>query len=446
MKNRNVISFALAGVLTVGAVAGLTGFTSKETAVATSFSSESDTETSTTTLLTTVSDDSVTEESSSSDSSSGTLTVAEVAAKALPSVVTITNTSVTELESYYGGYYGYFYGYGSDSGETTTYESVSVGSGIIIGENDTELLILTNYHVVEDATELSVGFIDESAAEAVIKGTDASIDIAVVAVQLDDISSDTMSEISIAEIGDSDSLQLGEQVVAIGNALGYGQSVTTGIVSALNRTIELDSYTAEMIQTDAAINAGNSGGPLLDMNGRVIGINSAKAADTGVEGMGYAIPISDVTSIIEDLMNKKTRTETVSEEDSAYIGITGQEVSSEMSSVYGIPEGIYITEVAEDSPASAAGLQAGYVITKFDSTTVSSMTELKNLLAYYSGGETVEIVVSYQSNGTYIEETIELTLGYLSDYQTESTDDSAGTDDSGDSLPSRDRNGASGNN
>ncbi|MCD7813444.1 MAG: trypsin-like peptidase domain-containing protein [Lachnospiraceae bacterium] len=446
MKNRNVISLALAGVLTVGAVAGLTGFTSKETAVATSFSSESDTETSTTTLLTTVSDDSVTEESSSSDSSSGTLTVAEVAAKALPSVVTITNTSVTELENYYGGYYGYFYGYGYDSGETTTYESVSVGSGIIIGENDTELLILTNYHVVEDATELSVGFIDESAAEAVIKGTDASIDIAVVAVQLDDISSDTMSEISIAEIGDSDSLQLGEQVVAIGNALGYGQSVTTGIVSALNRTIELDSYTAEMIQTDAAINAGNSGGPLLDMNGRVIGINSAKASDTGVEGMGYAIPISDVTSIIEDLMNKKTRTETVSEEDSAYIGITGQEVSSEMSSVYGIPEGIYITEVAEDSPASAAGLQAGYIITKFDSTSVSSMTDLKNLLAYYAGGETVEIVVSYQSNGTYIEETVELTLGYLSDYQTESTDDSTDTDDSGDSERSGGRGGASGNN
>ncbi|MCC8102359.1 MAG: trypsin-like peptidase domain-containing protein [Clostridiales bacterium] len=446
MKNKNVISVVLAGVLTVGAVAGLTGFASKETVVATTFASESDMEESTTTLLTTVSDDSVTEESSSSGSSSGTLTVAEVAAKALPSVVTITNTSVTELENYYGGYYGYFYGYGYDSGETTTYESVSVGSGIIIGENDTELLILTNYHVVEDATELSVGFIDETAAEAVIKGTDASIDIAVVAVQLDDISSDTMSEISIAEIGSSDDLQLGEQVVAIGNALGYGQSVTTGIVSALNRTIELDSYTAEMIQTDAAINAGNSGGPLLDMNGRVIGINSAKAADTGVEGMGYAIPISDVTDIIEDLMNKKTRTETVSEEDSAYIGITGQEVSSEMSSVYGIPEGIYITEVAEDSPAAAAGLQAGYVITKFDSTTVNSMTELKELLAYYAGGETVEIVVSYQSNGTYIEETVELTLGLLSDYQTESTDDSTGTDDSGDSQPSRDRSGASGNN
>ncbi|MCD7957473.1 MAG: trypsin-like peptidase domain-containing protein [Lachnospiraceae bacterium] len=437
MKNKNVISIALAGVLTVGAVAGLTGFASKDTVSATTFTSESDTEENTS-LLTTVSDDSVTEESSSS-SSSETLTVAEVAAKALPSVVTITNTSVTELENYYGGYYGYFYGYGSDDDNTMTYESVSVGSGIIIGENDTELLVLTNYHVVEDATELSVGFINEEAAEAVVKGTDASIDIAVVAVQLEDISDETMSEIAIAEIGDSDSLQLGEQVVAIGNALGYGQSVTTGIVSALNRTIELDTYTAEMIQTDAAINAGNSGGPLLDMNGRVIGINSAKAADTGVEGMGYAIPISDVVSIIEDLMNKVTRTETVSEEESAYIGITGQEVSSEMSSVYGIPEGIYITEVAEDSPAAEAGLQAGYIITKFDSTSVSSMTDLKNLLAYYAGGETVSIVVSYQSNGTYVEETIELTLGLLSDYQ----DTSSEEEDTSDSMG---RGGAPGNN
>ncbi|MCD8014598.1 MAG: trypsin-like peptidase domain-containing protein [Lachnospiraceae bacterium] len=427
MKNKNVISIALAGVLTVGAVAGLTGFTSKDTEVATSFAAESETEASTA-LLTTVSDDSVTEESSSEGSSS-TLTVAEVAAKALPSVVTITNTSVTELESMYG--YGYYFGYGyGDEGGTTTYESVSVGSGIIIGQNDTELLILTNYHVVEDATELSVGFISDDedeaeAVEAVTKGTDASIDIAVVAVQLDDISDETMSEIAIAEIGDSDSLQLGEQVVAIGNALGYGQSVTTGIVSALNRTIELDTYTAEMIQTDAAINAGNSGGPLLDMNGRVVGINSAKASDTGVEGMGYAIPISDVVSIIEDLMNKQTRTETVSDEESAYIGITGQEVSSEMSSVYGIPEGIYITEVAEDSPAEAAGLQAGYIITKFDSTSVSSMTDLKNLLAYYAGGETVSIVVSYQSNGEYVEETIDLTLGLLSDYQDTSEEEEA---------------------
>ncbi|MCC8049924.1 MAG: trypsin-like peptidase domain-containing protein [Clostridiales bacterium] len=428
MKNKNVISAVLAGVLTVGAVAGLTGFTSKDTEVATTFASESADDTVT---LTTVSDDSVTEESTTDDSSSSTLTVAEVAAKALPSVVTITNTSVTELESMYG-YYGYYFGYGyGDEGESSTYETVSVGSGIIIGENDTELLILTNYHVVEDATELSVGFIsddeeDAEAVEAVIKGTDASIDIAVVAVQLDDISDETMSEIAIAEIGNSDDLQLGEQVVAIGNALGYGQSVTTGIVSALNRTVELDTYTAKMIQTDAAINGGNSGGPLLDMNGRVIGINTAKVSSstssTAVEGMGYAIPISDVVSIIEDLMNKQTRTETVSEEESAYIGITGQEVSSEMSSVYGIPEGIYVTEVAEDSPAADAGLQAGYIITKFDSTSVSSMTDLKELLAYYAGGETVSIVVSYQSNGEYIEETIDLTLGLLSDYQTVSED------------------------
>ncbi|MCD7820171.1 MAG: trypsin-like peptidase domain-containing protein [Lachnospiraceae bacterium] len=423
MKNKNVVSLLCAGALTVGAIAGLTGFASKDTEVATSFASESDTG-SEYTLLTTTDDDTTTEDTAeeTDDSSSG-MTVVEVAAKAMPSVVTITNISVTELENIYG-MYG-IYGFGQDDSGSTSYESVSVGSGIIIGQNDEELLILTNYHVVEDATELSVGFVDEEAAEAVVKGTDASIDIAVIAVQLDDISDDTMSQISIAEIGDSDSLQLGEQVVAIGNALGYGQSVTTGIVSALNRTVELDTYTAEMIQTDAAINGGNSGGPLLDMNGRVVGINTAKASSTGVEGMGYAIPISNVTDIIEELMNKKTRTETVSEEESAYIGITGQEVSSEMSSMYGIPEGIYITEVAEDSPAEAAGLQAGYVITKFDSTSVSSMTELKDLLAYYAGGETVSVVVSYQSNGEYIEETIELTLGLLSDYQTATEADEA---------------------
>ncbi|MCC8066052.1 MAG: trypsin-like peptidase domain-containing protein [Clostridiales bacterium] len=428
MKNRNMISFLCAGALTVGAIAGLTGFTSKDTEVVTSLASESDTD-GAYTLLTTADDstdgdavEAVTlSEDTTDDSSesSSTMTVADVAAKAMPSVVTITNISVTELESIYDmfGYgYGYGYGYGEDGG--MSYESVSVGSGIIIGQNDEELLILTNYHVVEDATELSVGFVDDEAAEAVVKGTDASIDIAVVAVQLEDISDDTMSQISIAEIGSSDDLVLGQQVVAIGNALGYGQSVTTGIVSALNRTVELDTYTAEMIQTDAAINGGNSGGPLLDMNGYVIGINTAKASSEGVEGMGYAIPISDVTDIIEDLMNKQTRTETVSDEEAAYIGISGEGVSSEASTVYGMPEGIYITEVAEDSPAEAAGLQAGYILTKFDSTTVTSMSDLKSLLAYYAGGETVSVVVSYQSNNEYVEETLELTLGLLSDYQT----------------------------
>ena len=238
------------------------------------------------------------------------------------------------------------------------------------------------------------------------------------AVKLSDIPDATLDQIKIAQIGDSDQLQVGQQVVAIGNALGYGQSVTTGIVSALNRTIQMDGYdNTKLIQTDAAINGGNSGGALLDMNGHVVGINSAKVAASGVEGMGYAIPISYAKPILEDLMNKKTRTETVDEEDSAYIGISGQGVTSEMSELYGIPQGIFITEVAEDSPAEEAGLQKGDVITKFDGSSVSSMTDLKDMLAYYAAGETVNIAVSTADDGEYESNKIELTLGALSDYQ-----------------------------
>ncbi len=401
MKNKKtIISLVCAMALTAGAVFGLSGFTAKEADTVSAAESESG---SFTLLTATDEDDSV-------------LTVADVAAKVMPSVVTITNTSVQEVESMYG-MYGWYGWYGGDDDGGYTYEAVSVGSGIIIGQNDDELLICTNYHVVEDATELAVGFVDEEVCEASIKGTDAGIDLAVVAVNLDEIPGETMDQIAVAEIGNSDELELGEQVVAIGNALGYGQSVTTGIVSALDRTIELDTYEAAMIQTDAAINPGNSGGPLLDMNGRVIGINSAKAAETGVEGMGYAIPISSVQEVLEDLMNKKTRTETVSEEDSAYIGITGQSVSDEVSYLYGIPEGIYVTEVEEGSPADEAGIRAGYVITKFDSSSVSSMTALKEMLAYYAAGETVPVTVSYQSDGEYVEEVRDLTLGSAVDYQ-----------------------------
>ncbi len=403
MKNKTLLSLLCTGVLTVTAVAGATGFASasKDTSATAGFAAESD---STASLLSSTED----------DGDDGYLTVEQVAEKVLPSVVTITNTSVTEVQNMYG--YGFGFGWGGDDGYS--FESVSVGSGIIVGENDNELLILTNNHVVEDATDLTVGFIDDEAYEAVVKGTDAAIDIAVVAVQLDEISKDTMSQIAVAEIGSSDDLMLGEQVVAIGNALGYGQSVTTGIVSALNRTVELDNYSAEMIQTDAAINGGNSGGPLLDMYGRVIGINSAKAAATGVEGMGYAIPISDVTDIVEALMNTKTRTETVDEERSAYIGISGQTVTEEGSYMYGMPDGIYITEVEEGSPADEAGLKPHYIITRFDSSSVTSMADLKSRLAFYEAGETVPITISYQEDGEYVEETIDLTLGLLSDYET----------------------------
>ena len=231
-----------------------------------------------------------------------------------------------------------------------------------------------------------------------------------------------MDAIKIAEIGDSDDLVVGQQVVAIGNALGYGQSVTTGIVSALNRTIQIEGNEQTLIQTDAAINPGNSGGALLDMQGRVIGINSAKASANGVEGMGYAIPISTAKPILEDLMNKKTRTETVSEEDSAYIGITGQAVSNEMSELYGIPEGIYVTDVSEGSPAEDAGLKKGDIITKFDGSSVTSMSGLKETLAYYAAGEEVPVTISRQSGDGYEEQKVTLTLGAAADYQSQADD------------------------
>jgi serine protease Do len=404
MKKKTMISLLCAGVLTVGAFTGLTGFADKD---------ETQERVGDYTLLSTASVDNVQEVTSD-----GTITgVTDVAAAVMPAVVSITNKSVEEVEDLFG-MYG-MYGYGG-KGRTYEYETESCGSGIIVGQNDEELLICTNYHVVEGATEITVGFVDDEVYQAAVKGTDSSNDLAVVAVQLSDISDDTLSQIKIAEIGDSDSLLVGQQVVAIGNALGYGQSVTTGIVSALNRTINLDGYDdAELIQTDAAINPGNSGGPLLDMNGRVIGINSAKASSSGVEGMGYAIPISTAKDIIEDLMNKKTRTETVSEEDSAFIGIVGQDVSDEMASLYGIPKGIYVTEVSEDSPAEEAGLKKGDIITKFDGTTVTSMSELKSELAYYAAGEEVTMVISKASDGEYVEQEIDITLGAAADYQQE---------------------------
>jgi serine protease Do len=386
----------------VGALTGLTGFADK---------SEPEEKTGNYTLLSTSE-----VENTDEITTTGTITgVSDVAAAVMPAVVSITNKSVQEVQDIYGMYGMYGYGYGRGQGKTYTYESESCGSGIIIGQSDSELLICTNNHVVEDSTELTVGFVDGEVYSAVVKGADSSSDLAVVSVSLSDISDDTLDQIKIAQIGDSDDLLIGEQVVAIGNALGYGQSVTTGIVSALNRTIDLDGYDIGLIQTDAAINPGNSGGALLDMNGHVIGINSAKASETGVEGMGYAIPISYAKPILEELMNKKTRTEVVDEEDSAFIGITGQSVSSDMSSLYGIPQGIYLTEVQSDSPADEAGLYKGDVIVKFDGESVTSMEGLKNILQYYAAGETVTITVARQSNG-YEEEKVDLVLGAYNDY------------------------------
>ncbi len=341
-------------------------------------------------------------EASSSLSYSG---VADIAEAAMPSIVAITNKSVQEVRSYFRG-------------QTFQYESESCGSGIIIGENETELLVCTNNHVVEDANELTVSFIDENSCEAQIKGTDPANDLAVIAVKLEDIDKDTLDQIKIAQVGDSDEMRVGEQVVAIGNALGYGQSVTTGIVSAKDRTIDMSDGSSyeELIQTDAAINPGNSGGALLNMNGEVIGINSAKASSAGVEGMGYAIPVSKALPILENLMTKETRSQ-VDDSEAAYLGINGEGVTSEVIQLYNVPAGVYVTAVGEDTPAEDAGLQRGDIITAFDDVAVTNMQELANRLKYYKGGETVEMTIQTAPNGAYEEKTIKVTLGLKSDYQ-----------------------------
>ena len=337
--------------------------------------------------------------------------MSEIVSEALPSIVSITTKSVQEVQNYFG-MYG-MYGYAPQQQEQ---EVEGSGSGIIVGKNDDELLIATNYHVVEGADTLSVAFTDGNAVEASVKGFDEERDLAVVSVSLDDVEDDTMDAISIANIGSSDDLKVGEQVVAIGNALGYGQSVTTGIVSATNRTLDSEdsseaSYDGiSLIQTDAAINPGNSGGALLNMNGEVIGINSAKLASTEVEGMGYAIPVSRVSDIIENLMNEQTRTK-VAAEDQGTIGIKCLDVSSQIQQAYNMPAGIYISEVTSGGAAENAGLKSGYVLTSFDGHSITSTSELKSLLQYYSAGETVEVEVQVPDNGSYETKTFSLTLG-----------------------------------
>ena len=346
--------------------------------------------------------------SAASSGNTGSMDVSDIVKSAMPSIVAITNKSVQEVENYFGMFGG--------GGYVQEEEVESCGSGIIIGQNDTELLILTNNHVIEDADTLSVCFHDDQACEAVVKGTDAGKDLAVVAVSLDDIPEDTMSSISIAAIGDSDALEVGEQVVAIGNALGYGQSVTTGIVSATNRTLEDEetdgtSYDGiSLIQTDAAINPGNSGGALLNMDGEVIGINSAKLASTEIEGMGYAISINDAYETIQNLMNMKTQTK-VDASKQASIGISGTSVSEEAQEAYGIPAGVFVAEVTEGGAAQAAGILQNYVITAFDGKSVSGIDALKEMLEYYEAGETVSITVQVPQNNGYTEQTLSITLG-----------------------------------
>ncbi|MCH1984348.1 trypsin-like peptidase domain-containing protein [Ruminococcus sp. OA3] len=339
---------------------------------------------------------------SSGSASAGSMDVSEIASGVMPSVVAITSKSVQEVQDYFG-----MFGTG---GGAQTQEVESSGSGIIIGQNDSELLIATNNHVVEGSDTLSVCFIDNNVYSAAIKGTDSDNDLAVIAVPLDQISSDTMSQIKVAAIGDSDSMSVGEQVVAIGNALGYGQSVTTGIVSALDRKIDDSETSPTLIQTDAAINPGNSGGALVNMNGELIGINSAKFASTEVEGMGYAIPTATASPILQELMNQQTR-EKVSDENASYLGISGQDVDSETASAYNIPTGVYVSSVTDQSPADQAGIRQGMVVTGFDGKSISSVEELKSTLQYYAAGETVNLTVQVNNSGTYEEQTISVTLG-----------------------------------
>lgn len=368
-------------------------------------------------LQETASDDS-TADKVLSDSENGT--VAAVAQASMPSVVAITTVSVQEIPS--------FFGYSSHQ-----YKSASTGSGIIVGDNDDELLIATNNHVVDGATTLSVCFIGddvanaetetvnagdngdlnvEDAVSAKIKGTDADNDLAVVAVKKSDIPEGTLNQIKIAQIGSSDDLAVGQQVVAIGNALGYGQSVTSGWISALNRTISTDDGTNStgLIQTDAAINPGNSGGALLNMKGELIGINSAKYADSAVEGMGYAIPISKAKPILEELMNRETR-EKVDSSKKGYLGVSLANLTTEAIEMYNMPTGAFVRSVEDDSPAQEAGICKGDIIVKFDGQKVSDGDDLLDKLQYYKSGEKIEAVIARATNGEYEENTIELTLG-----------------------------------
>ena len=339
------------------------------------------------------------------NNSSDVYDVSDIVQNCMPSVVSITNVGTTEFRTFFGTY---------------EQESQSSGSGIIIGRNDTEILIVTNNHVVSGAKEISVYFNSDGAAAdednvipAKVKGTDPGKDLAVIAVLTEDIPAETQDMIRIAAVGDSSSMEVGEPVVAIGNAYGYGLSVTSGIVSALNREVSVTSegrtITNRLIQTDAAINPGNSGGALLNSKGELIGINSVKFISEDVEGMGYAIPISDVESIIGDLMNKVTRDQ-VKEEDKGYLGITGVDVTSDVSENYGMPEGVYISTITEGGAADRAGLQKGDIITKLDGTRISSYAQLGDTLRYYASGETISITIQRLDDAEYVEKILDITL------------------------------------
>ena len=400
---------AVLAIIVAAAVGVAGGFGVSQSLGSGSKSSETSASAETTENEEEIAQESAEESTESSDESSSSLQttktaavvtdVTEVVENVMPSVVSVYNTSTSTTQNYFG--------------QTYSQESTSTGTGFIISQDDDndELLIATNNHVVADADSLEVQFIDESTAEANIKGTDSSNDLAVIAVKLSDIDSDTLSQIKVATLGDSDELKIGEPVVAIGNALGYGQSVTTGVVSALNRELQVEDVTGTFIQTDAAINPGNSGGPLVDLNGNVIGINSSKIGGDTVDSMGFAIPISRAVPIIQDLMNQKTKT-TVDEDKRGYLGISGVSVTSQVASAYSMPQGVYVAQIIEGGAAEDSELQKGDIITAIEGTTVSDMEALQKQLTYYESGETVTLTVQRQDgSGEYSEQSVEITLG-----------------------------------
>lgn len=325
--------------------------------------------------------------------------VSDIVEAVMPSIVAITNISEAEYHSFWGG--------------RQTYEVPSAGSGIIVSQGDEYLYVVTNNHVVDGANSLTVTFCDDATVSAEVRGTDPSTDLAVIQIAVSSIEPETLASIKVATLGNSDALKVGEASIAIGNALGYGQSVTTGCISALNREVSVSdsssntSYTAELIQTDAAINPGNSGGALLNAAGEVIGINSVKYSDTDVEGIGYAIPISMASPIIEDLITK----EKVDESDSAFLGIAGVDVTEDVANTYNMPTGVYVAQVTEGSAAEKAGIKVGDIITTFDGREVSSMEGLSMRMQYYRAGDTVELTIVRANEGEYIEETLTVTLG-----------------------------------
>ena len=377
------------------------------------------------------SDDKEESKDDSESKTKGSLDVSDIAAEGMKSVVSITTKSVQDVQNYLG-----YYGFGGSQGYTTQQEVEGSGSGIIVGKNDDNLLIATNYHVVSGADTVSVTCIDGETYAATVNGYDEDKDLAVVSVALSDVSDDTLDEIEVATIGSSDDLKVGEQVIAIGNALGYGQSVTTGIVSAKNRKLDEngqadeDSDGTNLIQTDAAINPGNSGGALLNMKGEVVGINSAKLASTEVEGMGYAIAISDVSDVLENLMNETPRDKV---DNHGVLGITGMTVSDDASQNYGVPEGVLVAEVTKDSAADKAGIKEKSIITEFDGKRVRSIESLVDLLQYYAPDEEVDVTIETIDGDGYKEKTVTVTLG-----EDTSKKDSKDSKDSQDSQDSSD--------